>query len=220
VSETRPSCRICHKEFDTQRKVRWVGFTSPSFSSRPLILEPWQQPYQLCTSETLSLSYPRMSRQNDEDAQVWPIGRPYSPSAISTSRDLSTAETALSSVHLSETIDSSKGQCTETSHAGAWIEETRREGCYHNDWAPVRFLNLFDESFDDIFALMVLRLLLIDISEPYITPKFRQETQRTILWRRCAINDLVWSSYAPSGASAPVQQQDSVWRRRTPPKPH
>jgi hypothetical protein len=199
------------------------------FYSRPLIPESSQQPYQLRTPKTLSLSDPRMSRRNDEDAEVRPISRPCSPSAISTSGDLPTAETALPSVHLSDTIDSSKGQCTETSHAGAWIEETRREGCYHNDRAPVRFLSLFDESpldaacveryrraralqratlrnlsnhqlrlnstcggrFDDIFALMVLRLRLIRISKPYITPKLRQETQRTILWRRCAINDLV-----------------------------
>jgi hypothetical protein len=236
-----------------------------------------------------------MFQRSDGDAQIWPTSRPCSPPAIGTSRDLPTPETALSSVHMSDTIDSSKGQCTETSHAGAWIEETRREACnrrvrksYETRCSrsltmldqdtfgqnnnskylltdsferrtTTRPLSVFNPSplyarhlerhrkarallqhatlrslsihrlrlkstcggrFDDLFALMVLRLLLICISKPYIKPKFRQETQRTVLWRRCAINDLVWSSYAPPGVSTPVQQQDSVWRRRTPPRLH
>jgi hypothetical protein len=273
-----------------------------------LIPESSQQPYQLRTPKTLSLSYPRMSQRKDGDVRVWPISRPYSPSAVSPSGDFPTAKAALPSVHLPETIHSSKRQCTETSHAGAWIEETRREGYYRNarelygdpyltDWTDFeeeasrqhsQSMDLLLPKFTYSFAWIIpaypcvcdsclytgyferrARATLHAISygnnssedsmsfyrpchcfdvlrgsifpDPYarifgmrpqlllnssfdfdVIPEFWQEKQRTMLWRRCAINDLAWSSsqdYVPD-VFASVPQDSSLWRRRTPPKLH
>jgi hypothetical protein len=95
-----------------------------------------KQPYQLRTPETLSLSYPRMSRRNNEDAQIRPDNRPSSPSTFSTPGHLRSAQTSLSSVHLPDAIDPSQRQCAKTSYAGAWTEEAGRGNCHRNILEP------------------------------------------------------------------------------------
>jgi hypothetical protein len=171
-----------------------------------------------------------MSRRNDEATQLWPISRSSTPPTISTPGTFSPGEVGLSCSQLSDTVDASQRQCTQTSYASACMEEMRRGRCYRTMAGPhwsqcSTTLDGGGSRYTSVcFFVNSLGLgtLLFDSSlQPDVTPEFRQETQRNILLRRYAIDDLAWSLRYPysRGASALVLQH-SIWSGHVQMKAH